>query len=141
MVDPNVPCNEDTRNAESWVECPPGSGKPARKVKPCNTPDDPLYTKNIEDAISTPFIQTIAYALANTEQKITIPKEAKRFSLKFDRGGRWQFSFVATESNSNFDTIGTGGSYKESGLCLTTDLDIYVYAAKAGRNFILRYWT
>lgn len=141
MIDPNVPCNEDTRNAESWVECPPGSKKPARRVKVCSSPTDPVYTKDIEDAVSTPLILTIPYVSANTEQKITIPKEAKRFSLKFDRGGRWQFSFVATESNSNFDTIGSGGSYKENGLCIETDLDIYVYAAKDARNFVLRYWT
>lgn len=36
-IDPNIkPCNEPARQAESWVECPPGSGKPARNTYLCN---------------------------------------------------------------------------------------------------------
>ena len=39
-IDPNVPCNEKTREHASWVDC---EGEVARRVKPCNTEEDPLY--------------------------------------------------------------------------------------------------
>lgn len=139
-IDPNIPCTEEGRQSQSWVECPPGSGKPARRTVLCNDPTSPVYTKDVEDAVNTPVNQTINYPTANNEIEITIPKEAKRFAIKSAKGLRWQFSYIVSESGSNFWDIGYGGSYQESGLCLGVDLKIYARADKAG-HFKLRYWT
>lgn len=139
-IDPNLPCTEEGRQSQSWVECPPGSKQPARRVKPCNTVNDPLFVKDVEDAVSAPALQIINYNTADTELEITIPKEVKRFVLKAGKGVRWQFSYVLGESNTDFWDVPYGGVYEERALCLGVDLKLYVRADKA-KDFKLRYWT
>lgn len=135
-----LPCNEETRRHLSWVECPPDSGLPAQRTVICQEPDDNLNVKT-SDAAVMPFILWVNYPVTQDEVKITIPKEATRFSIKFSSTKPFQFSFVENESGTLYDSVGHGGSYAEENLCLQEDLCIFVQAKGANKKFIVRYWT
>lgn len=137
-IDPNIPCNEPGRQARSWVECPPGTGKVARRVKPCTSNSDPVIVQGNKQ---TPTLVIIPYLTANTEIEITIPQATKDFKLKVEGNARFQYSYVSGDSGTNFWEVGQYGKKQESGLNLSQDLKLYVRADKGSRNFKLEYWT
>jgi len=137
-IDPNIPCNEPGRQARSWVECPPGTGNVARRVKPCTSNADPVI---IQGNKQNPFLIIIPYPVANAEVEINIPKEVKEFKIKVEGNARFQYSYILGQSGTNFWEVGQYGEKKESGLNLSQDLKLYVRADKGSRNFKLEYWT
>ena len=133
-----IPCSIEGREHNAFEECPDGSGKPAKRVKVCSSPDDPVF---VSLGKSLPVLQIIDYPTANQELEITIPQNAKEFSIKVEGSAKFQISYVQGESLTGFWEVGLYGIYKESELKLSSDLKIYVSANKGSRNFKLRYWT
>lgn len=136
-IDPNIPCNEAGRQARSWVECPAGTGKVARRVKPCTSNDNPVIVQGNKES---PTLLIIPYLAANTEIEITIPTNVKEFKIKVDGSAKIQYSFTQGQSGTSFWEVGRFGIYRESGLNLSQDLKIYARADKGNRNFKIQYW-
>lgn len=100
-------------------------------------------TISIEDGgtVGTPAIQNVTAILANTEYIVVVPMNAKRFIIKI-RGGnsKGQLSFQVGQSATNYVTIEYGNCYKEDGLSLNSNLNLYVQTNKANQIIELLTW-
>jgi hypothetical protein len=86
-IDPDVPCNEKTREHASWVNC---EGEVARRVKPCNTPNDPLYVEVVNSSgggSGLKCLKDVINLTANTPLTLTFSSIASICSHEFSNSG------------------------------------------------------
>ena len=113
-IDPNVPCNEPARNAESWTDC---KGEVARRVKPCNTQEDPLYVEVVNGGGGTGLkcLKDVINLVADTPLAITFPTIASICSHEF------------SDSNGNVIYLGTEIVANTITVCSKQDLTNILY--------------
>lgn len=91
-----------------------------------------------EDGVNTPTISNTNLATAGTEYMVSLPINAKRFSLKARNNARLEIRY--SPSPSNHMQLKPGAVYSESGLKTTVALDIYITSNKDNTILELLYW-
>jgi len=88
---------------------------------------------------TTPVIQNVTLALANTEYSIVVPTASVSYSIRTRGCSKLQLSFTATQSGTNYITVWPGETYNEEGLTSAASITLYVQSKTAGE--VLEVWT
>lgn len=103
-IDADDPCNESSKDAQSWVEC---NGEVARRVKPCNTSDDPLYVEVVNSGnggSGLKCLKDVINLVANTPLTLTFSSIASICSHEFSSSGG-SVIYLSTDITANQITI------------------------------------
>lgn len=90
---------------------------------------------------TTPTLQNVTLAVANTEYSVAIPTASVAFSIRTRQCSKIQLAYVATESGTKYITIWPGETYVEEGLTSTASITLYVQSPKAGEVLEVWSWT
>lgn len=89
---------------------------------------------------STPTIQVLTVAIANTEQSYAFPANTKQFKLQTRSGGKIKYSFSAGTSGTNYLTLWPGSFNSEDGLDVT-GLSVYYQSPVVGSVVEVLSWS
>ena len=89
--------------------------------------------------VTTPDIQNISLALADTEYTVTLPASTKRFRLQVRGTSKLKLAYTLGQSGSNYITVWPGAYYTETELDINS-LSIYVQASKSGEILEIVSW-
>lgn len=90
--------------------------------------------------ISSPVINNISIAVANTEQSFVIPATAKKVFFQMEGTSRLQYSFTSGQSGTNYITLHPGVGFEIENLELSSSLTLYYQATSAGDTLQILYW-
>lgn len=90
--------------------------------------------------VSTPLIQNIPIAAANTQYSVSLPASTRRFHFKNRGLGKLQVSFITGQTNTNFFTLHAGAVYSEENVSLSSTLTLFFQSSLAGQTVELLRW-
>jgi hypothetical protein len=92
--------------------------------------------------ISSPLINNITIAAANTEQSFVLPTGCRQFSIRARNNARLQLAFASGQSGTNYVTLYPGANHKESRIRpITSPVTLYFQASKTGEIVEILTWT
>jgi len=91
--------------------------------------------------VTTPTLQNVPAALANTEYSITIPAGTKRFELRSRFYGNLKIAYVATQTSTNYWTLEYSNVYSEGDLSLGSPLIIYFQTSRSNDVIEVKTWS
>jgi len=109
------------------------------RVRGSEATDDAGAGNNSDLIVTSPTLQNVTLALANTEYSVTIPSGAKRFSIYSRESSVLQAAYTAGQSGLNYFTIGYGNSYDEDNLA-GSSLTLYIRSNKVGTVLEVLSW-
>ena len=90
--------------------------------------------------VTTPKVDNLVIAAADTEQSFTFPAKTKSFLIQPRGNSKLRLSYAAGMSGTDFYTIRSGAFYGESGIDADTTT-IYVQSPQAGLVVELVSWS
>ena len=126
------PCSLLDLQLKSYVECPAGSELPAKRVKVCSSPADPVFVSPVDASAAAESVLRIvndSYAVPSAIQSIGLTDNTKYFEIKHRNQGNIEFSFDPLFTT--YYTVIKGNSYKLEGLNTNSET-IYYRSSKAG---------
>ena len=90
--------------------------------------------------VASPAIQNVILTTADTEYTVVIPVGTKRFTIKSRQDAVMKLAYVATESGTNYWTVGYGVCYTERELD-GTGITLYIQSSKDGTDLEVISWT
>ena len=107
------------------------------------TRDNPLPIEGTirTEPVTMPVVINFSVENANEEVSFTIPRIAKSYLFKVRNADcRLFVSYLVGQTNTNYITLERGCFFKESGLSLTADLNIYIRTSKPNQIIEIQYW-
>lgn len=89
---------------------------------------------------TTPLIDNVTVALANTEQSYMLPVATKRLAVKCRTPASLKIAFIAGQSGTTYVTLPPSAEYTETELS-TTALTLYYQSPTAGVVVEILTWT
>lgn len=126
--------------AESFVECPDGSGKAARRVCVANGPNDPIPTED-KGLAQLPKATIKNVANSATKESFIFETGCKRFSFRCEKVITILYNFSEVDFDAGKKlTITSGGLLKESGLNLPAGTTIFFETSSNNRDIEILQW-
>lgn len=120
---------------------PDQNGDVARNIVGPQLDDIKTAIENIEGGKRTPQIYNVTAVTAGTEYSQALNPNVRGFLIKTKEGpGTLQVAFVATESATNYVTVGSRSSYEESGLNVAS-LTLYFQSDVDNTDVQIIEWT
>jgi hypothetical protein len=104
-------------------------------------PNNPLPIQPGQSSMATtPDIQNILAAVANTEYSFTVPAGTRQYRFKVRGNAKIQYCFISGNSNTVFMTVDPGNSEGETDILLPADKTIYFRVTKDNTKIEVLTW-
>jgi hypothetical protein len=91
--------------------------------------------------LTAPVVMNVSVPLANTEYTVTIPADARRFSLQARGQTTLQISDQPGQSNTTYFTLRQFNTYGVDSIKGSSTINLYVQSTKPNQVIEVEYWT